>query len=499
MKIQIVYIDPEDDFGSIRDKLLWTKSPRALLVWPGRGTAPDSQLDLVLLKRTAIRQGIVIGLLSHDPRVQALARKLAIPLFEDLNHLPESNWSVWDMSLEDIQEERPTREIRKPGKVLAWSKSSERPIVRLGLLLLPISLFLLGLILLAPGATVEMFPTSLREIETLTFTLAERSEPTDLLVAYEILDLEAQGEWRIPTTGSMQIADEFARGEVEFSNLSDDPIEIPAGAVVRGADPEGPRFRTEEAVSLLVGEGAPTSVGIIAIDAGPEGNVVAESITTLEGAIGLQVAVINPEPTRGGSSQSQAAVSTSDRESVREQLLAQLRNELIVQALQISSTNQYLLENSLKITQIVQEDYDAEIGALADSLQVSLTLKAQVITISNEELRSLIMQYLDSELQAGYTFVPGSPTILTIREIETDLPTGKQIEVEAAVRTYLMIDEEALVGELRGTSRTEAMAILETEYPGEKEPLLRITPAWYPWMPLLEHRIDILLTWEETA
>ena len=57
MKIQIINIEPHDDYGSIRDKLLWAKAQRAVLVWPGRGTALNRRLDLVMLKRLGQQLG----------------------------------------------------------------------------------------------------------------------------------------------------------------------------------------------------------------------------------------------------------------------------------------------------------------------------------------------------------------------------------------------------------------------------------------------------------
>lgn len=498
MKIQIVYVEPEDDFGSIHDKLLWSKAARALLVWPGRGEALNNQLDLVLLKRAAVQQGIVIGLLTHDTDVQSMARKLSIPLFEDLDHLPESNWSVWEVSTDQVPKERLTRELRKPSAKFTGPQTGKQPAVRLGLLLLPLSLFLLGLILLAPAAVIEIYPPTLREIDILTFSLAERSDLTNGSVAYDFLELDAQGERRIPTTGTAQIADDFASGEVEFSNLSEDPVAIPAGTIVRGSDPDGPRFRTQETVTLLGGEGSVTTAGIIAVDAGPEGNVAAEMIDTLEGAIGLRINVFNPEPTQGGSSKPQAAVSANDLRRVREELEEQLKSDFIEQASQIITADQYLLENTLEIIDTIQETYDAEVGDVADSLQISLTQKARVIIINREDLRTLIAQSLRSDLTNGYSFAPDSPTILDIREKDTQSPTGVEVEVEVAVRTYQDFDEQIMIEELRGTSRTEAINLIQRMNTGGREPLIRITPSWYPWLPLLSHRIDIQLVWEET-
>jgi hypothetical protein len=114
VKTQIVNIDPHDDYGSIRDKLLWTKALRVILVWPGRGDVLTSHLDLVLLKRLGQQENIALGFLTFDPRVIAHAIDLSIPVFENLENIPESSWDLWKPDKEVPTAEHQQHDINRP-------------------------------------------------------------------------------------------------------------------------------------------------------------------------------------------------------------------------------------------------------------------------------------------------------------------------------------------------------------------------------------------------
>ena len=94
MKTQIVYLEPGDDYNSVRDKLSWTQAPRVLIVWPGRGRVLSRRFDLVMLQRYARKLGTQIGLVTLDPDVLHHAEILHIPTFDSLELQSEKAWRV---------------------------------------------------------------------------------------------------------------------------------------------------------------------------------------------------------------------------------------------------------------------------------------------------------------------------------------------------------------------------------------------------------------------
>jgi hypothetical protein len=497
MKIQIVNIDPHDDYGSIRDKLLWSKAKRALLVWPGRGEILNKRLDLVLLKRLGQRHGITIGLLTFDPGVRANAKELSIPLFEDLENLPENIWAVWETEAEITGRDHPQRELTRPEKPSTGIKSPKHPALRLLILLLPISVFLLALIFLVPSAEILVYPAMLREIETLKFTLSAQPSSSTLDLGYALRELVIEGERRITTSGRISLPDQYARGRVQFTNLTDAPINIPAGTSVRSSSFEGPYFRTDRVVQLEEGEGAQILANVTAASAGPQGNLPAESIDTVDGSLGISVSVSNPEAFSGGSSEIRSAVNRRDTQQLQDELEQELQEQFFVDlSAQLPPELRYL-ESSYQIVEVLNAEYDAEVGDVADSLQLVLSLKASVAVINFNEAQRHAAMYLDSDLPTDYQFAPGSPRAMTLNDEHFQEDDDSYVEIVFEVVTNREIDQEKIKSSVRGLSLGEAMDQL-FNYSGKLSPEIRLSPPWWPRVPFFDHQINVIAVWEDT-
>lgn len=498
MKIQIVNIEPHDDYGSIRDKLLWTKAQRAVLVWPGRGTALNRRLDLVLLKRLGQQRGIAIGLLTFDPQVQELAQQLSIPLFEDLEHLPELNWSIWQPDSELSNEERSRGDISRPRSPSVWPTSPRNPTLRFLVFLLPITFLLLALLLLIPSAEIQLHPSMLREIQSLTFTLADRSDASKLELSYSTRELEMQGEYRIPTNGQISLPDQFSHGEVVFTNRTEESLTIPAGTSVRSSSLDAPYFKIDRTVQVAAGEGAQSIASVTSATAGPVGNLAAETIDSIDGSLGLSLTVSNPAAMQGGSLQTRSAVSSGDKLRVQQELEQALLTQFLSQMPTLLSPRELLLESSLEIDETIAAEFDADVGDSADSLGLQLAIRAVVAIVDLEEIQRLAAWYFESELPPGYLYVPGSPEILEVRDIGKQESQAPMVAVDLGLRTYRDVDLDALGVDLRGITPAQAMAHLEAIFSGTPAPALSITPSWFPWLPFIENQIAISLVWDDT-
>ena len=498
MKIQIVNIEPHDDYGSIRDKLLWAKAQRAVLVWPGRGTALNRRLDLVMLKRLGQQRGIAIGLLTFDPYVQAIAQELSIPLFEELEHLPESNWSIWQPDSELSYEERSPREINRPESLPAQVASPRNPTMRFLVFLLPITFLLLAFVLLIPSVEIQLHPATLREFESLTFTLAERSDASKLELSFYTRELEIQGEHRIPTHGEVSLPDEFAHGDVVFTNRTDQPLTIPSGTSVRSSIVDGPYFRTERTVQMEAGEGAQIIVNVTSATAGPDGNLATETIDSIDGPIGLSLSVTNPEPLLGGSLQTRPAVSARDKMLIQQELEQILLARLLAQLPTLQTPPEHFLASSLEIDEKINTEFDADIGDVADSLGLKQSIRAVVAIVDLDEIQQQATRHFENKLPPGYLFVPGSPEILEVHELENLEDQYSTMDVDLGLRTYRDVDLDALRVSLRGSPPDRAMDQLEAIYSLTPSPEISLSPSWFPWLPFIENKINISLVWVDS-
>ena len=308
MKVQIIRLDPHDDRSSARDKLGWAQASRVVLVWPDQGRVLTRELDLVLLDRRARALGSQLGLVTQDPEVRENAQALGIPVFDSAEELPDSGWQQAG--------KRPIRPllIRRPlAPLLEPARPPEQSAFRRAFLPGKVARLLFGglagLALLAlaatvlPSAEIRLAPRSRPQQAELRIVLdrdTNTPQPDGRIPALP-LSTRLQGEIRLPATGQVAVPEEPARGTVEFANLTWDEVIVPEGTGVRDSTGELARFLTVEEVSLPAERGATASVEVVAATPGSAGNLPPGAIDAIEGPLGLQVSVTNPEATSGGN------------------------------------------------------------------------------------------------------------------------------------------------------------------------------------------------------
>lgn len=493
MKTQIVNIDPHDDYGSIRDKLLWTKSTRVILVWPGRGDVFTSRLDIVLLKRLGQQLNFALGLLTFDPRVIAHAIDLSIPVFEDLENIPESSWDIWQADKEIPTLERPHQSTARPERKAEVFASSQKPFIRFLILLLPIMVFICALVLLLPSADITLQPVTLRELETISFTLDHGTVTSELPLPHELRELEVQGELRIPTSGRISSPDQAAQGQVLFTNLTDETITIPEATSVRSSDIDAIYFRTDRTVQLAAGEGEQVMVRVTAASTGPDSNLPEAAIDTVDGTLGLSLSVTNPEALSGGSLRSRSAVSAADVKEIKDALERQLKLEAFSQLAETLLPQEALLDSTFQIREILEAEYDADVGDVADSLNLNLTLLIAISVIDLQEVQQIAADHLIIDLAPGYVFAPGSPEVDTLRD-SIDPVTGEVwVEVDLTVRSFLNVDTQQVKQIALGNVPDEFTTQLRNAYPRDLAPEIRMNPTWWPRLPFFTYQIDVYL------
>ena len=137
------------------------------------------------------------------------------------------------------------------------------------------------------------------------------------------INVTVEGRGTIPTTGSVSIPIGYASGEVEFQNLTDQVVVIPAGTVVSTANSSS-RFITQRETRVPAGPGEKASAPIKAILPGSRSNLAMNRIVAVEGDLGVLVTVNNGSPISGGSMAPSPAPNAEDRLQLKEDLTSKL-------------------------------------------------------------------------------------------------------------------------------------------------------------------------------
>jgi hypothetical protein len=502
VKLQIVHLEPHDDRVSARDKLRAVKADRALLVWPRHGTILQSRVDLALLQREAESNGVQLGLLTHDPRVRDHARHQRIPLFDNLDRLPEKRWQRAGVPQ---QIERPADEPQAraaPDELPGPSQPSARPgppqpwlrWTAAGLAFLALALLSGALV---PSATIVLAVGQTQQSRILRLGLEPAmppSEPSETALTADQVRATVSASDRRSATGRQSVPTNTAHGTLLFVNLTRERINIPAGTSVRVSSDPSVYYQTVEPASLPADEGAQVQVAAAASVPGIEGNAEAESIDAVDGPIGLNITVSNPEAFEGGSESRQPTVRQSDLDSLRRSVLGELELQAAAQLTAQLSEGERLATASVTIDRVLSEAYDAGAGDLAASVGLSMEAEASGLVYHVEDLEKAARQMTEGTLTKGWQVVTGSVRLTRIRSLVR--PDGNlQIEMTVQWRLARSFDPARVARLVAGLTIDDAQQRIDSISEMELS-AVEIWPKWLRRLPWIPVRISIKPNWE---
>jgi len=502
VKVQIIHLDPQDDRISVSDKLGWVQAPRVLLVWPSHGRLLSQRLDLVLLQRRARRVGAHLGLVTHDPEVRDHAQSLGLPVFDSPDNLPEEGWrrKARGGRAPLPRERSSASSLEKPGVAPKAPTRRDQVLTRIGrpaLFLLAVAALLVTAGSVFPSAEILLSPSTEEQQVELTLVLdPEAAAPSASgRVPALPVSLRLQGEMRLPTTGVVSVPHEAAAGSVQFANLTEEPLTIPAGTGLRTSDADPVRYLTAEEASLPAGAGSTSTARVQAVTLGSAGNREPGEVTTVEGPLGLQVTVVNLEAIIGGTDEQRAGVSLADRSTALARLTAQLLEEAAAQLEASLEPGTVLTTSSLRVVHEFARTFDHEAGEASDSLGLSLDIEISGFAYLEADAEAAARLALEAP-RGGVDEVPGSFQLVRLSEPTTDARGTTSFLVRGRRLTAPSLNEDELRLLIRGRSPAEAMALLEGRLELAAPPEIRLHPGWFPRLPWLTVRLDVRWDWE---
>jgi len=508
MKTQIIHLEPHDDIVSSRDKIRWAKSQRIILVFPQRGRLLYRKLDLILLKRESNSQGSELALVTKDSEVRFNALHAGIPVFKSISQAQNNNWRIPRKfrseknrrvaAYKRLQEEQNQidEDDKKPASLIPERPNVEtktlHPIVRLLIFTIGVLAVLLIAATLFPSATIELnLQTQTQEMTIHTTGNINANQPSHpgSMPLYEI-HVTVDGKQTKASTGSMITPLYPAIGYVQFTNLTNTPLEIPAGTLVHTKSPSPIFFTVTEGGELEAGTETTMLLPIRALESGSQGNLPAESIVAVEGIIGTKVNVTNPYPTRHGTDQEVAVPTTHDRLSITETL----KNELFDTAkrkMQLES-NGLLLDENIKIEEILDEEFLPEETTPSSFLTLYLKITYKGYYIAKEDIDNFVINSLDANLPSD--FLPINDT-LVIKQENIHVSTSDNsytLEIFASREIQPQVSSSEIIETVRGSKTYEATQKLQTSLPLQSIPIITIHPSWWQQIPITPVRITIV-------
>lgn len=494
MKTQIITLESHDDLISVRDRMSWAKTPRILLVWPKYEKVTLRQVDLKVLQRHAVSLGAQLGLVTRARRVRQEAEALKIPVFESTGQAQKIAWPaprhkkwVQRPPRKDLRAWRDQVLVREG----AWRS---HPLARIAALSLGVFSVLALVALFIPHAQVRLQPQSKTQSIVLPVTASPSVEAvfiTGSIPAREKRVL-VEGSHSVTVTGEGIIPQSKAKGVAIFRNLTQRLVAVPAGTVIRTADATPVRFVTTEDGEVHAGIGKTLDVPIEAMEGGLSGNVDAEMIVVVEGRLGLSLTVTNPETLKGGREIPSVQASDEDRARVKAELMEELEEKARVQLVDEMKAGDLLFEDTFAVAQTLSEAYDPPAGAASAKLTLTMQVEFSALYAAASDLTELAALALNASLPSGFS--PASEA-LTVKPV-TQPVVGDGGFPHWTVRAERRIVQQISIGQvtqmIQGLDVVSAQAALKRNLPLGGSPEVRLSPSWWPWMPMVPFRISVV-------
>lgn len=426
-----------------------------------------------------------LSIVSSDPRARSIAASVHLPGYASLGSLEREELDPTERlgaphraALAAVAPKRGGPRLRSPGRTL-------------GIVASAIGAIALLLALAVPSATVTVAAAAV-PMPTATFSL--RAGPGGDISAQP---LSATINAKITGTATGVRNDDIkATGSVRFTNQTVDDITIPKGTVVQtSTGSDRIQFATTETktlprsiiigITLISGQ---VDIGITAVVGGPSGNVGANRIVVSNRSL---YAVTNPLPTTGGDTKKIPVVKAEDYTAATakanvDRVLADAANDqkLRWKSQLTGDAVIYVGTPSLSSQGPLADVVGREVATF--DIPISATVQGFAVA-GSEPARTAIERYRAMSSEGN---------VLDERSAQFDgitTPTvadnGVTWKLVATGQQSVRLTKEQVSRAVAGRGVGEARDLLQGQ--GLRVTELRVSPSWWPRMPLLDARITV--------
>ncbi|MDQ3810815.1 MAG: baseplate J/gp47 family protein [Chloroflexota bacterium] len=466
---ELVFLDADDDLGTIRSKLESSSAEEIYLVIPRRSSVLRTPLEFRILARIANEMSSETILVTADPARRRLAHQEGFRTRRGLRTLSH---------LMLAPGQRPPRLV-VPDWVPLPNFASILSVLGIA------AVAALAVLVAYPVMRVTLVPQTSPISRAVDVTIdpdARAPDPSTGTLPGSVLTAQVEVSDSVPIPGDRTVGRDKARGEVVVVSQRDAPITLPRGATVRVEG--GPKFVTDQERPLP--PKVPVRIGVTAVEPGSVGNVAAGEITRFDSGAFEGVQVSNPRPTSGGTDRQARVISEEDRKALEDRLRKQARETGHRQLQQRAGPEQTVPEPSLSLD-VKDVKFDQEVGSESDQLTGRMTATVAATSFQNLAYNDLVNRVL--ERSAGAEARLGAPAQLDVPSVLK--VEGKKVVLRCQAKGLLesAVDTRSVAEALRGSTPQDARAYLARLSGLAEPPSVELTPSWAPRV----FRVDVVV------
>ncbi|MCC7103985.1 MAG: baseplate J/gp47 family protein [Chloroflexi bacterium] len=461
---ELIFLDSDDDLGTVRSKLEASPADEIFLVVPRKATTLRTPLEYRILARMAHELSGEVVIVSPDGGRRQLARQEGLRTrrgYRGVRRLAEAAGAprTWLPGMLDV--------LPLPSLATVFVTCA------MVALLAGVGLFTL------PEMRVSVTPETKAVKQGVDLTVDPSVRGADVSRAIlpgeqftGVIDVLAS----IPTTGQRNVGADRARGEVVFSNRSGTLVTIPKGAVVIAKT--GVRFLTDQETKVTPYSSSQARVGITAESAGSPGNLDANQVQAVEGGFD-GISLTNPRPTAGGGDKPARAVAQEDIDKLKEELSRRGTEKAVSELTQKAGGAKSIPSQTVKL-RVENQNIDQAVGAQADAVTGRATFTATALGWDNQGLNELVQKVIVARNGGDLYSLPLSqlrmppPAVIGVQDNQI------KVRLDADALLVRTIESDLIQSAVRGKSADEARDVLRT-LPGLAGPArVEVVPNWAP-------------------
>jgi hypothetical protein len=457
---ELVFLDADDDLGTIRSKLESSSAEEIYLVIPRRSSVMRTPLEFRILARIANEMSSETVLVTADPGRRRLANQEGFRTRRGLSTLKH-------LMLGPGQ---------RPPRIVVPDWLSLPSIISFLSFVGVLAVAGFGVLVAYPQMHVTLVPQTRNVDRSVDITIdpdAKAADPTTATLPGSLQTLQVDVSDSLAIPSDRTIGQDKAHGEAIVTSQRNTTFSLPKGTTVRVDG--GPKFVTD--LDLVLPPKIPVRVGITAADPGTAGNIGPAQISVLEGSGVDQLDVTNQRPTTGGTDRQAKVVAEDDRTTLDAKLKQAARDKGFAQLQQRAGTEQTLPEMSLSVS-TTAETFDQDVGAESEQLTGRLTATVSGTMFTNLAYNDLVGKVL--EAGAGSGMLLSAPvTVETPGVLKVD---GHKVVLRCDAHGVVQsaVDADGIKRALTGTSAQDARAYLARLGGLAEAPSVDLVPAWAP-------------------
>lgn len=461
---EVIFLDLDDDLGTVRAKLESSAADEVYLVIPKRSPILRTPLEFRILARLTHQLSSETIIVTGDGGRRSLARQEGLRTRRSVRSLAH---------------------LTRPPGTRSWGLPALPDWIPLpsftGLVLTTLLVVVAGVALFGvwPLMKVSVAPQVVPQAQELEIIVDPAVRQVDLsrrLVPGEILQQRVEVVGTLPTGGTKRLGRDKARGEVLFISNNNQPVTVPRGTIV--VSTTNVRFATDQDVQVLPLTQGVARVGVTAVDGGTAGNVAPRTVTRFESNSFDRITPRNEQALAGGTDRDGKTVTADDIAKLKEQLQNRAREQALAELYARAGGDRSLVQQSVRLRPEA-ESFDPGLDAEAEQVNGRLAMVASAVVFSNADFNGMVQKTFLAMAGPGFDLPlsqlgVGTPEVLGVDENRVRIRTKSQAGL---VR---QVNGDELVERLRWKTPAEARAILAAYDGLTGAPRIDLSPEWAP-------------------